>query len=100
MIISIGYRVKSARGVEFRRWANAVLEEYILKGYSANQDRLQELNQVIRIMKRTNDRLDTHQILNVIESYTRALDLLDDYDHQQIRKPAGNTSISQIKYEE
>ena len=54
VIISVGYRVKSKRGVEFRRWANSVLKEYIIKGYSVNYNRMNQLNEVIRIMKRTN----------------------------------------------
>ena len=52
VIISVGYRVKSQRGVEFRRWANSVLKEYILKGYALNDHRLEQLGQMIQIMKR------------------------------------------------
>lgn len=53
VIISVGYRVKSKRGVEFRRWANSVLKQYILKGYAVNDNRIKQLGEVIRIMKRT-----------------------------------------------
>lgn len=56
VIISVGYRVKSKRGVEFRRWANSVLKQYILQGYAINQKRIQQLGEVIRIMKRTKKR--------------------------------------------
>ncbi len=55
VIISVGYRVKSKRGVEFRRWANSVLKQYILKGYAVNDNRIKQLGEVIRIMKRTED---------------------------------------------
>ncbi len=56
VIISVGYRVKSKRGVEFRRWANSVLKQYILKGYAVNDNRIKQLGEVIRIMKRTKTR--------------------------------------------
>lgn len=100
VIISVGYRVKSQRGVEFRRWANSVLKDYILKGYAVNNNRINQLNEVVRIMKRTENKLDARQILDVIEQYTVALDLLDDYDHQRIGKPKGNLSTYVISYEE
>ena len=79
VIISVGYRVKSRRGVEFRKWANAVLKQYILKGYAVNNNRMTQLGEVIRIMKRTENSLDSKQILSVIEKYSEALDLLDSY---------------------
>ncbi|MBQ7862931.1 MAG: virulence RhuM family protein [Lachnospiraceae bacterium] len=72
IIISVGYRVKSNRGVEFRRWANSVLKQYILQGYAVNQKRIQQLGEVIRIMKRTENELDSKQILSVIERYNNA----------------------------
>ena len=90
VIISVGYRVKSKRGVEFRRWANSVLKQYILQGYAINQKRIQQLGEVIRIMKRTENELDGKQILSVIERYNHALDLLDAYDHQTMKRPKGN----------
>ena len=58
MIISVGYRVKSKRGILFRRWANSVLKQYILQGYAVNQKRIQQLGDVIRIMKRAESDLD------------------------------------------
>lgn len=100
VIISVGYRVKSIRGVEFRKWANSVLKEYILKGYAVNDVRLEQLGEVVRIMKRVDNYLDGKQILSVIEKYTLALELLDDYDHQAIKKPEGNKSIYVLGYEE
>lgn len=78
--------------MEFCRWANNVLKDYILKGYVVNNNRINELVKVIRIMKRANNQLYSQQILDVIEKYTVALDLLDDYDHQNIKKPDGNTA--------
>lgn len=101
VIISVGYRVKSQRGVEFRKWANSVLKDYILKGYAVNNNRINELGEVIRIMKRANEnQIEGKQILDVIEKYTLALDLLDDYDHQKIEKPKGNTATYTLTYEE
>lgn len=100
MIISVGYRVKSKRGVEFRRWANRVLKDYILKGYAVNNNRINQLNEVIRIMKRAQDDLDTKQVLSVIERYNQALDLLDAYDHQNMTRPRGNNATYVLSYEE
>ncbi|EET58512.1 death-on-curing family protein [Marvinbryantia formatexigens DSM 14469] len=100
VIISVGYRVKSKRGVEFRRWANSVLKQYILKGYAVNDNRIKQLGEVIRIMKRTENELDSKQVLSVIEKYSNALDLLDAYDHQNMDRPKGNEAIYVLKYEE
>lgn len=84
VIISVGYRVKSKRGVEFRKWANSVLKQYILQGYAVNNNRINQLGEVIRIMKRTENVLDSKQVLSVIEKYSTALELLDSYDHQRM----------------
>ena len=100
VIISVGYRVKSKRGVEFRCWANSVLKQYILKGYAVNDNRIKQLGEVIRIMKRTEDALDSKQVLSVIEKYSSALDLLDVYDHQNMMCPEGNQAIYVLSYEE
>jgi len=100
VIISVGYRVKSKRGVEFRRWANSVLKQYILKGYAINNNRIKQLGEVIRIMKRTEDSLDSKQVLSVIERYNTALDLLDSYDHQNMKRPKGNEATYVLTYEE
>ena len=61
VIISVGYRVKSKRGVEFRKWANSVLKKYILQGYAVNNNRISQLGEVIQIMKRTESALDSKQ---------------------------------------
>lgn len=100
VIISVGYRVKSKRGVEFRRWANSVLKQYILQGYAVNQKRIQQLGDVIRIMKRAESDLDGKQILTVIERYNNALELLDSYDHRTMKRPKGNIATYVITYEE
>ena len=100
MIISVGYRVKSARGVQFRRWATNVLRQYLLQGYVCQQKRLQDLSTTIRVMKRVENKLDSAQILEVVQQYTRSLDLLDDYDHQRLKKPQGDTHAYVLTYEE
>jgi len=100
VIISVGYRVKSQRGVEFRKWANTVLRQYIMEGYAVNHNRILELGEVIRIMKRTQKSLDAQQVLAVIERYSTALDLLDDYDHQTMRRPKGSEATYVLTYEE
>ena len=100
VIISVGYRVKSKRGVEFRKWANSVLKQYILKGYAVNNNRIKQLGEVIRIMKRTENELDGKQVLSVIEKYNMALELLDSYDHQRMSRPKGNKATYVLTYDE
>ena len=106
VIISVGYRVKSKNGVIFRQWANRVLKEYILKGYAINQKRLEYLEktvQLIDIATRMDERLednDAKEVLKVIGKYSKALDLLDDYDHRTLKKIKGNTDERMIKYED
>ena len=100
VIISVGYRVKSQRGVEFRRWANSVLKDYILRGYAVNDRRISQLGQIVQIMKRAENQLDAQQVLSVVESYSAALDMLDDYDHQTMSKPKGNKATYVLSYDE
>ena len=106
VIISIGYRVKSENGVIFRRWANKILKDYMLKGYAVNQRRLEYLEKTIKLIdiaNRMDERLegnDAKEILKVIGDYSKALDLLDDYDHKSLKKIKGNVDDRQIKYEE
>ena len=100
MIISVGYRVKSTRGVQFRKWANSILKQYIIQGYAVNDNRMKQLGKVIRIMKRTENSLDAKQVLSVIEKYSLALELLDDYDHQTMKRPDGNKAVYILSYEE
>jgi prophage maintenance system killer protein len=100
VIISVGYRVKSQRGVEFRRWANSVLKDYILRGYAVNDKRINQLGQIVQIMKRAENQLDAQQVLSVVESYSAALDMLDDYDHQTLSRPKGNQATYVLEYDE
>lgn len=100
VIISVGYRVKSKKGTQFRIWANRVLRDYLLKGIAANHDRLRQLGQTLRLMRRVENDLDSTQILDVVESYARALELLDAYDHQNLSRPRGSSSAVVITYEE
>ena len=101
VIISVGYRVKSQRGVEFRRWATDVLRRYITRGYAANEQRLHELGQVVNVMARLPEGdLATRQVLDIIRSYTPALDLLDDYDNQALSRPRGSVGTYILHYEE
>ncbi|WP_251178064.1 virulence protein RhuM/Fic/DOC family protein [Adlercreutzia agrestimuris] len=100
VIISVGYRVKSQRGVEFRRWATDVLRRYIIEGRAENERRLKQLSQTIALIERVSDELDTNQVLEVVKSYASALDLLDDYDHQRVEKPTGTSSVYILEYSE
>ena len=106
MIISIGYRVKSTQGVIFRKWATKILKDYMLKGYAVNQKRLEYLEktvQLIDIANRMDERLegnDAKEILKVIGDYTKALDLLDDYDHRTLKKIDGNVDERKIEYKQ
>ena len=106
MIISIGYRVKSQNGIIFRKWANKILKDYMIKGYAINQKRLECLEKTVKLIdiaNRANENLesaDAKEILKVIGNYSKALDLLDDYDHRTLLKPKGSNSKKQIKYED
>lgn len=106
VIISIGYRVKSQNGVIFRKWANKVLKDYLLKGYAVNQKRLEYLEKTIKLIDIAG-RMDTElktaeakEIIKVINNYSNALNLLDDYDHKRIIKPSGTKDNKKITYED
>lgn len=89
MIISVGYRVKSQRGIAFRKWATSILKEYMVQGYAVNAKRLKVLNKVIEIQSNIIVdvlELDSKEVFDVIQKYTQALELLDDYDPQVIQK--------------
>ena len=106
MIISVGYRVKSENGIIFRRWANKILKDYIIKGYAVNQRRLEYLEKTIKLIdiaNRIDEKLensDAREILKVIGEYSKALDLLDDYDHKTLKKVEGNLDTRKIDYQE
>ena len=106
MIISVGYRVKSQNGVIFRKWATKILKDYMIKGYAVNQKRLEYLEKTVKLIDIAG-RIDTklkgneaQEIIKVINNYSNALDLLDDYDHKRIIKPNGTTDNKQITYED
>ena len=106
VVISVGYRVKSKNGVVFRKWANQILKDYMIKGYVANQKRLEYLEKTIKLIDIAG-RIDTElkgsevqEIIKIINSYSAALDLLDDYDYKRINKPKGTTDNKVITYEE
>ena len=106
MIISVGYRVKSQNGIIFRKWATKILKEYMIKGYAVNQKRLEYLEKTVKLIDIAG-RIDTElkgneaqEIIKVINNYSNALDLLDDYDHKRITKPNGTKDNKQINYED
>ena len=104
MIISVGYRVKSQEGIIFRKWATKILKDYMLKGYAVNQKRLEYLEKTIKLIDIANrmeerlDNSDAKEILKVIGDYSKALDLLDDYDHRTLKKIKGNIDERRIQY--
>lgn len=106
VIISVGYRVKSKNGTIFRKWANKVLKDYLLKGYAVNQKRLEYLEKTVKLIdiaSRIDDEIsasEAKEIIKVIGNYSNALNLLDDYDHHTVVKPKGTTNNNIITYEE
>lgn len=106
VIISVGYRVKSKEGTKFRIWANRILKDYMLKGYAVNQKRLEYLEKTIKLIdiaNRIDERLENNnakEILKVIGDYSKALDLLDDYDHRTLKKIKGTTDDRIIGYQD
>ena len=106
VIISVGYRVKSKEGTKFRIWATKILEDYMLKGYAVNQKRLEYLEKTVKLIdiaNRIDERLegnDAKEILKVIGEYSKALDLLDDYDHRTLKKIKGNIDERHVEYSE
>lgn len=105
VIISVGYRVKSKRGIIFRKWANKVLKDYLLKGYAINQKRLEYLEKTVKLINiagRIDHKLngeEAQEIIKVINNYSTALNLLDDYDHRTLSKPIGTSSNDKITYD-
>lgn len=103
MIISVGYRVKSKKGIEFRKWATKVLNEYLIKGYAVNNERLKYLEKTVKLIdiaSRINTNNDASEIIKVIKKYSSALKTLDDYDHNRIPKTKGTNNDSKITYQE
>ena len=103
MIISVGYRVKSKKGVIFRKWANSVLKDYLMKGYAVNEKRLEYLEKTVKLINiagRIQENNDASEIIKVINTYSGALELLDDCDHKRIIKPEGIVSHEQLTYDD
>lgn len=94
VIISVGYRVKSQRGVQFRQWANRVLKQYLIKGYAINErlrhEQISELRQLVQVVGRAlrhreqENTIETQDLLDVVVDYTYALDTLDNYDYERL----------------
>ena len=99
-IISVGYRVNSTRATQFRIWATRILKEYVVRGYAINRERMRQLGQTVEVMKRVANSLDVEQVLDVVNAYSTALDLLDGYDHQTIAKPKAKGRSVELSYEE
>ena len=103
VVLSVGYRVNSKRGILFRRWASQILKRYLIEGYAINQKRLDALNKTVEIQTRMLSHaldIDSEELTKVINEYTRALDLLDNYDHQTLAKPKGNACEYALTYKE
>ena len=103
MIISVGYRVNSKQGIAFRKWANKVLKEYLLKGYSLNEERLKYLERTVKLIDiatRSNSSKEVGDIIKVINNYSTSLGLLDDYDHRSLKRIKGHSSKDIITYEQ
>ena len=104
VIISVGYRVKSKNGVIFRRWANKILKDYLIKGYAVNEKRLEYLEKAVKLIDIASrnleglDNIGASDIIKVLQRYTKSLDLLDDYDHKSLVKPKGTKSEEKITY--
>lgn len=106
MIISVGYRVKSKNGIVFRKWANKIIKDYLIKGYTVNNKRLEYLEKTIKLLDiagRINSELSANEaqsIIKVINKYSNALNLLDKYDYKKVSKPKGTKNNKKITYEE
>ena len=103
MILSVGYRVNSKRGIAFRKWATSVLKAYMLKGYAINEKRLNALQKTVEIQSKilaSALEVDEKGILQAVNQYTQALTLLDSYDHQTLEKPDGTEPAYRITYTE
>ena len=90
VIISVGYRVNSKKGTQFRIWATNQLKEHLIKGYTVNEKRLKQLQQTIQLVKRTSQQIsntdEVRGLMEILSDYSRALEILDDYDHQKLSK--------------
>jgi len=103
MIISVGYRVNSQKGIIFRKWATNVLKEHLLKGYTVNEKRLEYLEKKVKLIdiatRINKDSSDIKEVLEVINNFSEGLDILDNYDHRSFKKVKGTVSDKQITYD-
>jgi len=109
VIISVGYRVHSQRGVQFRRWANSVLKDYLIKGYAVKnnlvQQKYDDLKALVDVMGRTMGYLEApaddqiRSIFDVVKDYTYALDTLDSYDYQDLEIQSTSKEFFHATYE-
>lgn len=104
VIISVGYRVKSPNGILFRKWANNILREYLLKGYVINDRHYQDIEYITKVLdeyKNTGGQLPgSDSMLEFLKAYQRGFKILDDYDHHSLKFPTGEKDLYIIKYQE
>lgn len=103
MIISVGYRVKSKRGIAFRKWASSILKEYMLKGYALNEKKLnipnhQELLDLLNSYRQLGGQLplSSDSFLDFLLAYEKGLRILDEYDHHSIKIPDGIQDVYKL----
>ena len=91
--------MKTGRATKFRKWATSVLKDYAIKGYAINQSKTsyEKYLQLINVLERTSDIIESKEILGILEQYTLSLQLLDDYDHQRIKKAKRNRINLSVK---
>jgi prophage maintenance system killer protein len=99
MIISVGYRINSKRATDFRIWATQVLRSHIIKGYSINQERLAQLNQMLEIMSRS-EIAEVAGVADIVQNYLGALNLLEQYDEDTLPTPKGKKPTWQLTHDE
>lgn len=103
IIISVGYRVKSKRGVYFRKWASKILKEYMIQGYAVNEKRMHALQKTVQVQSQIIagiSGIEAEAVLKVIDQYISALEMLDSYDHQRLQKPSGKKCLVKLTYQD
>jgi len=103
MIISVGYRVNSKRGIQFRRWANEVLKDYMLKGIAIDEIKMNNYKKIVKLIPQielATEGMDSSDVLGVINRYAKSLQILDDYDYKRLKKPKGNNNAYKLDYME
>lgn len=103
MILSVGYRIKSKRATIFRKWANEILKEYMIKGYAVNEKRMHALQKTVQVQSQIIagiSGIEAEAVLKVIDQYISALEMLDSYDHQRLQKPSGKKCLVKLTYQD